>query len=49
MGKGIWGGGGDGAHSIQQTRDGGYIVAGETLSLGLDIYIIKLKENYNKN
>ena len=41
----------DGAYSIQQTRDGGYIVAGGTQSFGAgreDVYIIKLDENGNK-
>jgi len=33
------------AYSIQQTTDGGFIVAGETWS---DVYIIKLDENGNK-
>jgi len=38
----------DVAHSIQQTSDGGYIVAGWTQSSGaggLDVYILKLKSN----
>jgi len=38
------------ANSIQQTKDGGYIVAGEKKSFGAgdrDVYIIKLDENGN--
>jgi len=45
------GGNGDRANSIQQTKDGGYIVAGMTSSLGAgnyDFYIIKLDANGNK-
>jgi uncharacterized delta-60 repeat protein len=41
----------DWAYSIQQTSDGGYIVAGETKSFGAgeyDCYIIKLDANGNK-
>jgi uncharacterized delta-60 repeat protein len=39
----------DHANSIQQTSDGGYIVAGWTYSFGEeDVYIIKLDENGNK-
>jgi len=48
----IYGGKGwDRANSIQQTDDGGYIVAGETGSLGAglwDVYILKLDVNGNK-
>ncbi|HEY3293858.1 MAG TPA: T9SS type A sorting domain-containing protein [bacterium] len=38
------GGGNDGASSIQQTADGGYVIAGFTLSFGAgfrDIYVVK--------
>ena len=41
----------DGATSIQQTKDGGYIVAGVTESFGaggVDVYIIKLDANGSK-
>jgi hypothetical protein len=41
----------DEAYSIQQTNDGGYIVAGYTNSFGAggsDVYVIKLDENGNK-
>ena len=39
----------DRAYSIQQTSDGGYIVAGVTWSFGAgDVYIIKLDSNGNK-
>jgi hypothetical protein len=41
----------DGANSIQQTNDGGYIVAGHTASKGAgqgDAWVIKLDKNGNK-
>lgn len=40
----------DGAYSIQQTSDGGYIVAGGTGSVfdfNMDVYILKLDRNGN--
>jgi hypothetical protein len=41
---------GDKAYSITQTKDGGYVVAGETDSFGNggDMYIVKLDKNGNK-
>ena len=45
------GSGGDWAFSIQQTKDGGYIVAGWTWSFGAggrDFYIIRLDSRGNK-
>jgi uncharacterized delta-60 repeat protein len=42
------GDGGDWSHSIQQTRDGGYIVAGTTSSFGAgndDAWVLKLKSD----
>jgi hypothetical protein len=45
------GSGEDRAYSIQQTTDGGYIVAGGTYSFGAgeeDVYVIKLDANGNK-
>jgi len=38
------------ANSIQQTKDGGYVVAGYMFSSNLgdaDVYVIKLDENGN--
>jgi hypothetical protein len=49
--KTFGGNGDDGAYSIQQTNDGGYIVVGYTSSFGVenwDIYVIKLDANGNK-
>ena len=45
--KTFGGGDGDGAYSIQQTSDGGYIVAGGTSSFGAggDFLVIKLSSN----
>ena len=46
------GSGGDCAYSIQQTSDGGYIVAGYTTSFGAgndDMWILKLDSNGNIN
>ena len=45
MAKDVGGEDYDGANSIQQTKDGGYIVAGWTWSFGsggADVYILKL-------
>jgi uncharacterized delta-60 repeat protein len=42
--------GNDGAYSIRQTADGGYIVAGETTSFGagnFDMWVLKLDQNGN--
>jgi len=50
-GKTYGGEGDDEAYSIQQTTDGGYIVAGETESFGADwsdVYILKLDKDGNK-
>src|SRR3989338_8456058 len=41
-----WGGGSDEGYSIQQTSDGGHIVAGETRSFGAgkeDVWVLKLR------
>jgi uncharacterized delta-60 repeat protein len=49
--KTFGGSGNDGAYSIQQTKDGGYIIAGYTESFGKgesDVYVIKLDANGNK-
>ncbi len=46
--KTFGGNGNDEAYSIQQTTDGGYIVAGDTSSFGnggYDVYILKLNSN----
>jgi uncharacterized delta-60 repeat protein len=48
--KTIWGIYGDGAHSIIQSSDGGYIVAGSTETFGAggwDIYLVKLDSSGN--
>jgi hypothetical protein len=46
--KTIGGSNADDAYSVQQTTDGGYIVAGETKSIGAgdyDVYLIKTNQN----
>jgi len=45
--KTFGGSGDDEAHSVQQTTDGGYIVAGKTLYYS-DVYVIKLDTNGNE-
>jgi hypothetical protein len=47
--KTIGGSGGDGANSIIQSSDGGYVVAGQTYSPGAggDIYVVKLDSSGN--
>ena len=47
--KTFGGNGDDVAHSVQETRDGGYIVAGHTKSFGVggDAYVLKLNSDGN--
>ena len=40
--EGDWGG------SVQQTFDGGYIIAGETRSFGYNLWLVKADEQGNK-
>jgi hypothetical protein len=45
--KTIGGTGWDVGHSLIQTSDGGYAIAVETTSFGLDVYVVKLDKNGN--
>ncbi len=49
--KTFGGGGYDAAYFVQQTEDGGYIIAGETFSFGegaIDVYLIKTNGSWNE-